>query len=113
MARISPVSQHEPVRVSQKALKKGISFADIGQMYLAQYQKIRQVKNINVIFITHTDYNYRALEEQLCKAEQIIQSLNHIFTNINMDCDTCGLKVVCDEVEQLRELHFGQTDSQH
>ncbi len=113
MARISPVSQHEPVRVSQKALKKGISFADIGQMYLAQYQKIRQVKNINVIFITHTDYNYRALEEQLCKAEQIIQSLNHIFTNIDMDCDTCGLKVVCDEVEQLRELHFGQTDSQH
>lgn len=108
MARISPVCQREPVRISRKALKKGISFADIGQMYLTQYHKIHQVKNINVIYITHTGYNYRALDGLLCKAEQITQSLNHIFTTVNMDCNTCGLKVVCDEIEELRELHFGR-----
>ena len=49
MARISPVSQREPVRVSQKALKKGVRFAEIGDLYLMQYQKIPQIKTVNVI----------------------------------------------------------------
>ena len=106
MARISPVSQREPVRVRQKALKKGVRFAEIGDLYLMQYQKIPQIKTINVIFVTHPAFDYCMLEDRLGRAEQITQSLNHIFTGLSMDCDHCGLKTVCDEVEGLRELHF-------
>lgn len=106
MARISPVSQREPVRVSQKALKKGVRFAEIGDLYLMQYQKIPQIKTVNVIFVTHPSFDYCMLENRLGRAEQITQSLNHIFTGLSMDCDHCGLKTVCDEVEGLRELHF-------
>ena len=108
MARISPVSQREPVRIGKKALKNNISFGDVGQMYLERYQRIPQVKNVNVIFVTHKDFDYRALEGMFRRAEQITQSLNHIFTSLDMDCDTCGLKAVCDEVEGLRALHFGR-----
>jgi len=106
MARISLVSQREPVRVSQKALKKGVRFAEIGDLYLMQYQKIPQIKTVNVIFVTHPAFDYCMLEDRLGRAEQITQSLNHIFTGLSMDCDHCGLKTVCDEVEGLRELHF-------
>lgn len=106
MARISPVCQREPVRVSQKALKKGVRFVEIGDLYLMQYQKIPQIKTINVIFVTHPAFDYCMLEDRLGRAEQITQSLNHIFTGLSMDCDHCGLKTVCDEVEGLRELHF-------
>ncbi len=106
MARISPVSQREPVRVSQKALKKGVRFVEIGDLYLMQYQKIPQIKTVNVIFVTHSAFDYCMLEDRLGRAEQITQSLNHIFTGLSMDCDHCGLKTVCDEVEGLRELHF-------
>ena len=112
MARISPVSQREPVRVSKKALKKGISFCDVGQMYLEQYLRIAQVKNVNVIFVAHREFDYWVLEKLLGRAEQITQSLNHIFTSLNMDCNTCNLKAVCDEVEGLRELHFGQKNKE-
>lgn len=109
MARISPVSQREPVRISRKALAdRKMSFADIGQMYLEQYQRISGVKNVNVIFVTHEDFDYRELEKTLGRAEQVTRSLNHIFMGLNMDCDTCNLKAVCDEVEGLRELHFGR-----
>lgn len=108
MARISPVSQREPVRISKRVLAdKKMSFAAIGQMYLERYQKISDVMNVNVIFVTHRDFDYRAMERTLGRAERITQSLNHIFTDFNMDCDTCSLKTVCDEVEGLRELHFG------
>ena len=112
MVRISPVSQREPVRIGKKALKDKISFADIGQMYLERYQKILQVKNVNVIFVTHREFDYDALDETLRRAEQITQSLNHIFKGLNMDCGTCSLKAVCDQVEGLRELHFGQNQDQ-
>ena len=108
MARISPVSQREPVRIGKRALKNKISFRDVGQMYLERYQRIPQVKNVNVIFVTHKDFDYRTLEGTFHRAEQITQSLNHIFTSLNMDCDTCSLKTICDEVEGLRALHFGQ-----
>lgn len=109
MARISPVSQQEPVRISKKVLAdKKMSFADIGQMYLEQYQGISGVKNVNVIFVTHEGFDYRELEKTLGRVEQVTRSLNHIFTGLNMDCDTCNLKTVCDEVDGLRELHFGR-----
>lgn len=111
MARISPVTQREPVRISRKALKKGLSFRDVGQMYLEQYLRISQVVTVNVIFVTHRDFDYRVLENTLGRAEQITQSLNHIFTNLNMDCDTCNLKAVCDEIEGLRKLHYGQQNT--
>lgn len=70
MARISPVSQREPVRVSQKALKKGVRFAEIGDLYLMQYQKIPQIKTVNVIFVTHPAFDYCMLEDRLGRAEQ-------------------------------------------
>lgn len=108
MARISPISQREPVRVGKDALKNNMSFRDIGQLYLERYLQISQVKNVNVIFVTEKTFDYRALEQTFHKAEQITQSLDHIFTSLNMDCDTCSLKKVCDEVEGLRALHFGQ-----
>lgn len=109
MARISPVSQREPVRIARKVLaEKKMSFGDIGQMYLGRYEKISGVCNVNVIFVTHEKFDYRALEQKLGRAEQVTQSLSHIFTDLNMDCSTCSQKTVCDEVEGLRALHFGQ-----
>lgn len=109
MARISPVSQREPVRISKKLLAdKKMSFANIGQMYLERYQRISGVKNVNVIFVTQENFDYRELEKTLGRAEQVTQSMGHIFTSLNMDCNTCNLKMICDEVEGLRELHFGQ-----
>ncbi len=113
MARISPVSQREPVRVGKKALEKHISFRDVGQMYMERYHNISGIKNVNVIFITHTNFDYRVLEQTLGRSEQMILSLNHIFTGLSMDCETCSLKAVCDEVEELRALHFGQKNNVH
>lgn len=111
MARISPVIQREPVRISKAALKNHMAFADIGQMYLARYQRILQVKCVNVIFITDLAFDYANLEKNLHKAEQITQSLDHIFTSLSMDCGTCNLKAVCDEVDGLRKLHFDRDNN--
>lgn len=107
MARISPLRQREPVRIAKKALGQQMCFGGIGQMYLERYQQIAGVRNVNVIFITDVRFDHAALDGLLRRADQIVQSLYHIFDGLRMDCGACGLKQICDEVEGLRELHFG------
>ena len=44
------------------------------------------------------------------KVSGITRSLNTILEGIPTDCDSCGLKEICDEVEGMRELHFQQAE---
>jgi hypothetical protein len=30
------------------------------------------------------------------------------MTGVNLDCDTCNLKAICDEVEGMKALHFSK-----
>lgn len=30
-----------------------------------------------------------------------------MLKDVNTDCSSCGLEGVCDEVEDLRKMHFG------
>ena len=34
-------------------------------------------------------------------------TLTHIFEGLPTDCSVCALKDICDEVEGMKELHFG------
>ena len=35
-------------------------------------------------------------------------SLSKILEGMPTDCGSCNLKAICDEVEGMRELHFGK-----
>lgn len=109
MMRISPAREREPVRVSKAAIKQGISFAKIGQCFQNAYRKLPEVEAVETYFITLPEFPYTELKRQAHRFGQITQSLNHIFENLTMDCSTCGLKEICDQVEGLKELHFGRT----
>ena len=50
----------------------------------------------------------KKLQEEARQAETITRSLDRIFGNLVMNCASCDLKVVCDEVEGMKELHFGK-----
>lgn len=107
MMRISTASEREAARISRRALNKGISFEKVGNVFLREYHKHREVNYVKIIFITLEDFAYDRLSRMTGKIERITESLNLIFNNLVMDCSSCGLKNVCDEVEGLRELHFG------
>ena len=46
------------------------------------------------------------------KVHDITMTLSKILEGMPTDCTTCGLKDVCDEVEGLRELHFGSAEKE-
>ena len=107
MVRMSPENHREQVRVSKKALKKGISFRSIGASYIKAYKKDPNVLSATVIFLTAPGYDYNAMKANAKKASDITNTLTHIFEGLSTDCSVCALKDICDEVEGMKELHFG------
>ena len=107
MVRMSPESYREQVRVSKQALKKGISFRSIGASYIKAYKKDVNVLNAKVIFVTEPGFDYKAMKDTAKKASDITNTLTHILEGLPTDCSVCSLKGICDEVEGMKELHFG------
>lgn len=106
MMRISTSAGREPVRVSRRALREGLDFSKVGQIFLRAYRQHPQVQAVSLLFITAPEFPYGLLAEKAAKMETVTGSLDRIFNNLVMDCRSCSLKPVCDEVEGLRELHF-------
>ena len=108
MMRISAASEREPVRVSREALKTGLDFAKVGGLFLSGYHKHSKVLAAKLIFITLPDFPYHELNKKVLQAEKITLALNHILGSLKMDCGACNMKQVCDEVEEMRKLHFAR-----
>lgn len=107
MVRMSPESFREQVRVSRDALRKGVSFASIGANYIAEYKKNPNVLAATIIFVTAPGFDYAAMQALAKKASAVTGTLTHILEGLPTDCSVCALKDVCDEVEGMKELHFG------
>ena len=110
MVRMSPESYREQVRVSKQAVRRGIGFEAIGNSYIQAYKKDPNVLNATVIFLTAPGFDYKAMKDNAKKANDITNTLTHILEGLSTDCSVCALKDICDEVEGMKELHFGIGD---
>lgn len=108
MSRVSSVYGRESIRISKEALGKGLNFEKIGNIMLNKYHENTDIKAVKLIFITDPSFDFKSLSESAKKAAEITQAIDHIMKNAMTDCSSCSLQKVCDEVEGLRELHFGQ-----
>lgn len=110
MVRMSPENHREQVRVSRKALAEGISFEKLGMNYIAEYKKNPNVVSATVIFVTDPSVDYDKLQSIAKMSANVTGTLTHIFEGLPTDCTVCALKDICDEVEGMKELHFGVGD---
>lgn len=108
MIRTSSESSREQVRLSKTALRQGISFERVGADFIRQYKKNPNILNVRVIFLTAPDADYEGARKLAKNAKDITMSLTKILEGMPTDCGSCQLKPICDEVEGLRELHFGK-----
>jgi CO dehydrogenase/acetyl-CoA synthase beta subunit len=107
MVRMSPENYREQVRVSKQAVKRGISFRSIGASYIKAYKKDPNVLNATVIFLTAPGFDYKAMRDLAKKSTEATNTLATILEGLPTDCSVCALKGICDEVEGMKELHFG------
>lgn len=108
MIRSSTDSYREQVRVSKEAVRKGITFEQIGNSYISQYKKNPSVKAVKMIFVTSDDADYAGMRSDAKKTRDITLTLSKILEGMSTDCHSCSLREICDEVEGLKELHFGK-----
>lgn len=107
MVRMSPESYREQIRVSKDALRHGISFKSIGMNYITEYKKDANVISATIIFMTDPSIDYAKLKALAKKSADVTGTLTHILEGLPTDCSVCALKDICDEVEGMKELHFG------
>lgn len=108
MMRALAEDNREQVRVSKDAVKKGISFERVGCSYIAKYKENPDVRFVRMIFITDPTVDFAALRELARKSYDVTNSLSSIFRGLPTDCESCGLRDLCEEVDGMRELHFQQ-----
>ena len=108
MIRTSSESNREQVRISRQALRQGISFERVGDDFIRQYKQNPNILAVKMIFITAPDADYAALVKQGKNVHDITMSLSKILEGMPTDCGSCNLKAICDEVEGMKELHFGK-----
>lgn len=113
MVRTSALSNREQVRVARSALKEGLSFADVGSMYISRYKDNKHVQAVKMIFVTLPEVDYNALDHLGTLSTELVRALNHVIADLKMDCRHCEWKPVCDEVEGMKELHEELIKKQH
>lgn len=105
MIRVNTNQLREGARVSKAAVKKGISFADVGKILQDSYKQDENVKAVKQIFITDPDFDFETFAGVAKLNEGITVTLDHILKNLKMDCNTCSFKDICDTIEGMRDIH--------
>lgn len=105
MIRAAALSNRESVRVSKEAIKRGLTFEQVGNLFIEKYKKNSYVEAVKIIFITQPDVDYTKLNHLADSSKERIQAMNHLLADMKMDCKACEWKPVCDEVEGMKELH--------
>lgn len=106
LLRLSPGTKREQLRISKRAKSDGLSLKNIGFGFIDAYKRNPAVRAVKIVFITQKDFDYKKLKTLSEKANRITESLNRIFDGMEISCNTCEMKPLCDEVEGMKELHF-------
>lgn len=102
----SSFENKENIRVSKKAIKQGLTFETLGNIYIDHYKKLPGVNHVQVYFIVG-DYDFvKDLVRVSKKVNEVTEAFDHILKNVILDCEVCPLQTICDDIEALRELHF-------
>ncbi len=106
MILTSSVENRENIRVSKKAIKEGLNFSIIGNLFMNRYKTIPGVNHVWMIFLVG-DYPFLPeLMKQSFEVDRITNAFEHVMRDIITDCNVCPLQTICDDVEKLREQHF-------
>ncbi len=93
------------LRVGKKAIADGFDLEILARTIYAHFRNIPRVKDAAVVLIAGDSALYRQLMPAAERVREITAALNTMFEGIEMDCGSCSMSPVCDEVEDLRRLH--------
>ena len=88
-------------RVSRQAADKGFSLATLGGALIRLYKALPYVKSAEVLIVTSSPADVRALSIIGDRAARQIGALNKMTTELVRECEECDFNDVCSQVEDL------------
>ncbi|MCU0577596.1 MAG: hypothetical protein MUD15_12365 [Desulfobacterota bacterium] len=103
---IRAVSQHQKewCRISADALRSGFSAQTLASSLMALFRAKDYVQSMEVILITSSPGDVRALREIVAPAARIIAAMDKMAIELETDCETCDYQDVCGDAEQLKAM---------
>lgn len=105
MLRASTKDCSECLRISKKAIKKDINFSTMASLLMHEILALDYVNSVQIIYVVDMPEVIKFLRGYAQNVYKTIDAMNHMFDDIELDCSTCSIKEVCDEIEGLREAH--------
>jgi len=103
MMRAASQQMREWSRISQDALKKGLSLFDLGSAWIDLYNQLPYVVAVEVILITDENFikQLRPLSQHVF---QYVRAMMKMHEEVSLDCSACEYQNVCNEVQSLRSM---------
>ncbi len=108
MLKATSTESLECFRISKDAYKKGINLSIVGSALINKIKQQEGVKNVQVYYIVDNKKLSDDIINYQDKVNQATAALNHVFDGMELDCGSCAIKEVCDEVEGMRDSHKKQ-----
>ena len=93
------------LRISKQAIEEGFSLPKYGNAVCEHFKRMDAVECVKVILILGESLLYKQLLPIAEDVKKVTIALNTIFDGIDMECGSCNLNEICDEVEGLRRIH--------
>lgn len=105
MVRMSSQKLFTNLRIGKKAIKKGFTLEKLGSTMYRCFSALPQVEQVKIILIVGESPLYKELLPLAEKVKDATSALNTMFDGMDLDCQSCKLSEICDEVEGLKKMH--------
>jgi len=91
-------------RISNRAVKDGFSFYDLGSALIGAYKKLNYVVATEVVFVTSSNEDVAGLYDFGKGSARIIKAMSKMVNEMNYDCSDCSYQDICNDADGLRRL---------
>lgn len=104
MLRASSQYLKEWIRISQDAVNQGFSLSILGAALVASFKVLPYVRAVEVLFITRSCEDVKALYEPAEKTVRLVQAMNKMVVGMEVDCGSCEYQDVCRDAADMQAL---------
>lgn len=109
MLHAVPQENKEWSRVSEDAMRRGLSLRVIGNEILRDYKRVPYVDAVEVVLMASGSEDIERLRPIGDKVGRTLRAMNKMRERLEYDCANCGFSDVCSEVDGLRAMHRRQS----
>jgi len=103
MMRAASQQMREWSRISQDALKQGLSLFDLGSAWIDLYGQLPYVTDVEVLL--STDHTFiKQLNPISQHVFQYVRAMMKMHEEVSLDCSSCEYQTVCNDVQSLRTM---------